>query len=360
MKKLLIVPLLGIFLFTLSACGATTELVHNPYENVDFSTTTNARAALHNHSTHSDGSDMPHEVVDVYHELGFDVLAITDHDYQTSRHSVTYPWDEFSELNEAWEDRDSNALEMMSIPGSEFSRAHHTVGLFTEHLPHEDDDEWDYFEALEQEEDALGWLAHPGRYWSWMDEDHGDEFSETWYASLFEDFDQEILIGMEVFSQRDRFEYDRNLWDDMLTRFMPERPIYGTSVDDYHGSYAGYSFQDHPMQDPLDADEFRASLLDGAFFSVSRHDTEDSVPIVNDIIVDEESRTITIEAENYDLIRWISGLDDDNLSKEVATGETFDYGRFDGNYVRAEILINPDSNFRRKIIVQPFGFAQID
>jgi len=360
MKKLLIVSLFVSLGLTLSACNAAnSELVFNPYADVDFEATYNARAALHNHTTHSDGSDAPHEVVDVYEALDFDVLAITDHDYQKNFNTVTYPWT-FSDLNSGWEDRDPQTLNMLDIPGSEFSRAHHTVGLFTEHRPDDADDEWDYFEAIEREEDALGWLAHPGRYWSWMDSDAGQDHSETWYENLFNDFDAETLIGMEVFSQRDRFEYDRVLWDDMLERFMPERPIYGMAVDDYHGSYAGYSFSDHPVHDHMDDTEFRQTLLDGAFFSVSRHDPDDSVPIINDIIVDEDAGTIEIVAEDYDTIRWISGLDEDGFSNEIETGEIFDYSRFDGSYVRAEIITNPESMNRRKVLTQPFGFAPVE
>ncbi|MDP8257596.1 MAG: PHP domain-containing protein [Candidatus Alcyoniella australis] len=39
------------------------------------------RGALHNHSTLSDGELSPEQVVKRYTELGFDFLAITDHDY---------------------------------------------------------------------------------------------------------------------------------------------------------------------------------------------------------------------------------------------------------------------------------------
>lgn len=102
---------------TLSACSGgdvNTELVLNPYETIDFDTTGRALTNLHTHTVYSDGDGLPHDVVDLYHDLDYDILAITDHD------EVTYPW-AFSEVNENWNDRDPDELGMLDVLGNELT-----------------------------------------------------------------------------------------------------------------------------------------------------------------------------------------------------------------------------------------------
>lgn len=360
MKKLLLMTLSLMLLLIVSACqpSADTILVHNPYDNVDWDEHALLRAALHNHTTHSDGSMMPHEVVDLYHGKHFDVLAITDHDYQKAYHTVTYPWT-FSDLNPHWADRDPETLGMLAIPGSEFSRYHHMAALYTDHLPGADDDIEAQISHIHNEADSLIFFAHPGRYWSWIEDyEEGDLYSPSWYMDFFNAYPVSTLPGFEVFSQRDRYEFDRVLWDTILSELMPDRPVHGFSVDDFHGAYAGYSFTEHLVMGEVNHENFRQSIIDGAFFAVNRRRNDDTYPQVSRITVDEDKRTIHIEASDYDLIQWVSGIDPETgVSRIVGEGDTFDYGNFEGNYVRAQLILGEGSHFRRKTALQPFGFA---
>ena len=57
--------------------------IDNPYEQVDWSNYKQYKANFHTHTTRSDGQLNPHTVVERYHALGYQVLAITDHNEVT-------------------------------------------------------------------------------------------------------------------------------------------------------------------------------------------------------------------------------------------------------------------------------------
>ena len=61
---------------------ATFEIV-NPYQNVDWAATGHYKSDFHAHSTNSDGSNLTRDMVEDHYTKGFDVLAMTDHDYLT-------------------------------------------------------------------------------------------------------------------------------------------------------------------------------------------------------------------------------------------------------------------------------------
>ena len=53
------------------------------------------------------------------------------------------------------------------------------------------------------------------------------------YVDLFKKYDS--LVGMEIINKKDGDSYsDRILWDNILTKTMPERPVWGFSNDDTH------------------------------------------------------------------------------------------------------------------------------
>src|SRR4029079_19111890 len=54
--------------------------VANPYAGVDWATFSHYRADLHVHTLQSDGCHSVSEVVKAFHDLGFAILSITDHD----------------------------------------------------------------------------------------------------------------------------------------------------------------------------------------------------------------------------------------------------------------------------------------
>ncbi len=88
----------------------------NPYEGVDWEQTGRYKANLHTHTTQSDGRMPPAEVIGHYHQRGYHILAITDHD------RCTWPWQKFG--------ADPAQLGMLAVAGNELSRHHHTLSLF--------------------------------------------------------------------------------------------------------------------------------------------------------------------------------------------------------------------------------------
>ena len=360
MKKLLAIALLFIGALSLSACGGgNTVMLNNPYEGVDWDSIHFVKANLHTHTTNSDGNYKPHEVIDMYHEAGYGALAITDHDNDpTLRHHVTYPWQALDTYHEDWESRDPESLGMIAISGSEFSRRHHIAALFTDLNLDSDLDEIDMFNALADEVDSIGLLAHPGRYWRAHHDDDEGEHSTEWYLDLIKQVDKEVMPGIEIANQDDRYDMDRVLWDRLLLELMPNRPLYGVSADDFHIGSFGYSYTTHFLEDAMDKREFRETLLNGKFLSTTSMRTDLDTPLISSITVDEDEQTITIDSPNADLIRWISGVDEHNLSLVVGEGATFYYGDLDSPYVRAEVVINPESMASRAItFTQPFALG---
>ena len=364
--RIMILFMFAFLAFSAVACTQTTEgtqLVFNPYENVNWGgflrrSDAHVLAQLHTHTTHSDGRAMPHEVVDFYHQRGYQALAITDHDL------VTYPWN-FSDLNSNWEDRDPEALGMLAISGNEFSYNHHMAGLFTSYVAAHNEPLETTLEAIDNEEGSLVYFAHPGRYWSVFAEyEDGELYSPSWYLDFFERYDVETLPGIEIFSRNDRHEYDRQLWDILLTEMMPERPIFGLAVDDYHGDdpnvFLHFSYTYHLMADATSIDALRETLISGAFYASHTRQEDDQAPRIDRIDVNERRQTITIKASDAIRIEWVSGVDEFKNSIVVHVGETFDYSNFEGNYVRA-VVIKSDSATRRSVsMTQPFGFSQND
>jgi len=93
----------------------------NPYANVNWDTYGQRRGNLHTHTTNSDGTSSVSAVIDAYHNLGYDVLAITDH--SGAAKPVAWPWTLYG--------RDPATLGMVGIPGTELSWSKHVGSLFT-------------------------------------------------------------------------------------------------------------------------------------------------------------------------------------------------------------------------------------
>ncbi len=367
MKKLFLMALLLIGGMTVAACGEAgdTYLEVNPYEGVDWEAHEQVLANLHTHTDYDDGHGdaYPHEAVDLYEEMGYGALAITDHDL------VTYNEWRFSELDDRYEDRDPEELGMIAIPGNEYSREHHFNGLFTTYCTQDvyyDTEREAMDNILAEDEDALMFLAHPGRYWE-LDEDYDpeDEYSPQWYLDFYDEYAIDELAGIEVFNTQDRYPDDRHLWDRLLQDAMPNRPIWAFANDDYHGgdlSEVHWSMSFHLMEDTMDEDEFRQTMVDGAFYAAYTRNNEASPPQIDEIIVDEDDRSIEIVVDgDYDEIRWKSGVSEETgRSRVVARGEVFEYAEFEGNYVRAEIVYEEGMRKHAEVLTQPFGFMQED
>lgn len=347
--------------------------IDNPYEKVNWKEYGQFKGDLHTHTSRSDGHLSPQVVVDRYYDLGFSILAITDHDL------VTFPWQKFSAFTASertfnmrekemyylpdekifiYENRDPDSLGMIAIQGNEVSHHHHMGSYFCDH---EDRDnllnEAGTLEAIAKK-NGLAVLNHPGDY-------NGSRPSRPfypieWYIDLLQR--HENLIGMEAYNTGLAYQPDHiNKWDSTLTRLMPNRPVWGFSNEDYHGDFRPGGEVRHVMGrngnvfllPELSIEEVRLAMENGVFFFF--HTPEDPgglpVPEINSIRVNPQKGTIHIKASNYDCIEWISD------GAVIHKGDHIILSDFPeiGNYIRA-VLYNSENGALTG--TQPFGIRK--
>ena len=326
-------------------------IANNPYADIDWATVNQYKSNFHTHTTQSnDASDgfTTAYVVDKYHAAGYKILSLTDHDYNP------YPWELFPQYMTTVPARDPAALGMLAVPGNELSKdntnswSERTGGQFNHHNDFFTGRQGQEFASLQESYAytyALGGMQiinHPGQYWS-ID----NTYSETqkdgpgWHANNFQTFPS--LIGLEVYNQGNRRPNDRILWDQILERTMPHRPVYGYSCDDAHNNdqlFRNYNFM---LMEELTTDELKDAMRKGeSYFCYEPAGSgEGKAPRIEAIHVDENSKTITIESNG--LVHWIYATDKTSnaassaRSTVVGIGNTFSYAGYQGSYVRAFI-----------------------
>ena len=333
--------------------GKTIEPVisNNPYADIDWNTINQYKGNFHTHTTQSndaaDGFTTAY-VVDKYHAAGYKILSLTDHDYNP------YPWQMFPQFMPGVQARDPQTLGMLAVPGNELSKDNtnswheRTGGEFNHHNDFFTGRQGQEFASLQESYAytyALGGMQiinHPGQYWNLS-----NTYSETekngpgWHAKNFKTYPS--LIGLEVYNQGNRRPNDRILWDQILERTMPARPVYGYSCDDAHNNdqlFKNYNFM---LMEDLTTEELKDAMRKGeTYFCYEPAGTgEGKAPRITAINVDEEAQTITIETDGA--VQWIFGTDKTSTaasstrSTVVGVGNTFCYKGFQGTYVRAFI-----------------------
>ena len=340
-------------------------LCSNPYKEIDWASINQYKSNLHTHTTQS--NDPIEEfttanVVDKYHAAGYEILALTDHDY------CSYPWALFPQMMSGVPARDPEALGMLAVPGNELSKdntnswSERTGGQFNHHNDFFTGRQGQEFASLQESYAytyALGGMQiinHPGQYWS-ID----NTYSETqkdgpgWHATNFKTYPS--LVGLEVYNQGNRRPNDRILWDQILERTMPSRPVFGYSGDDTHNNEQLFRNYNMMLMEDLTTDELKDAMRNGEtyFCYEPKGSGEAKAPRITNVVVDEEQQTIAIETDG--LVHWIYGTDKTSTSASstrssvVGIGNTFHYSGFQGSYVRAYI-----TNVYGETCTQPFGF----
>lgn len=342
-------------------------LTVNAYEGIDWNNIGRYKANLHTHTSQSfDTEFRTDEVVDLYHNNGYSILALTDHDYNP------YPWQLFGLFNSASRDRDPESLGMLAIPGVELSKDNRntwdesTGGSFNHHNDFFTGRHGQEFASLResyaytQSIGGLQLINHPGQYWN-LDVNYtpGAKNSPEWHAENFLMFPS--LFGLEVYNQGNRRPNDRILWDQILDMTMPERPVWGYSNDDTHTRVQYFRNYQYILMPELSTDELKEALVGGRnFFSYEYTGSgEAKCPKINSVNVDSEACTIVLDTDATE-IYWISGTDIQpgaapatRRSTVVGMGKSFDFSGFKGSYVRA--LLKNDYG---ETCTQPFGFTE--
>jgi len=299
----------------------------SPYDDVDWDAIDHHDANFHAHTTESDGDYDPDEVIDMYREEGYDILAITDHDTETD--GTTYPWTDYG--------RDPDELGMVAVEGNEISYTHHIGSHFNDY-PGQTMDEHEAFQQI-GERDGLAMFYHPGRY----------SYTVDWYLEFYREYDH--LVGMEVYNREDAHPGDREFYDNVLHELLPERPMWLFGNDDMH-SYGDFAWNRNmlPLEE-LNKENVRQSVENGSFYLWKPNEQHGRASF-NITEVTNHGYGIEIEVdEEVDSIDWMTFDPESEESKSIHQGPmiTLDHISEDTRFVRAEI-----EDSEGKIYTQPF------
>ena len=339
----------------------------SPYSGIDWERYGQYKAALHTHTSRSDGRNTLAQMVEEHYAQGFDILAITDHnvlnrDWTSGPHALTQ--ERYSEIR-AGADRGGRG--MLRIPlTNEQSRGQHLNTFFADFNNARGDNLRRTIERAERL-GGLSHINHPGRYTGGRRSgERGVNASNNprtvqGYVDLFMEFPS--LLGLEIINRRDRESInDRILWDNILRKTIPQgRFVWGFSNDDSHRARdVGYSFNMFIMPENT-LEHFRDALVHGRFFAAARVSRRElgqdfigsgPVPAIRNIVVDQDIALITISAEHYTAIDWIYG------GEVIVQGAAINIAEHQceiGSYVRATI-IGPGGI----VFTQPFAVVRVE
>jgi len=391
-KKMFI--LFTVLLLSCSGSG-TTEIVLNPYEDVNWSEFGHYKAGLHEHTLQSDGHHMVGEVVRSYADAGFDILAITDHDMHPPNTQIQWgnvapgdgthlpadPKPESYPFNTTWPWTDFEALSpgeagMIGIEAAELTFRHHMNSFFSSYNAHSGDvSEHEQIRSV-GEDGGIVFFNHPGLTADWW-----TRRPVEWYVEHFESHSPDVLIGMEVTNASpDHETYDEGLWDQLLARFMPARPVWGFGTQDMHNMGNVHQSTTIFLLEELSESSVREAMEKGQFYfnkSTRRVDLRkgeedlDQFPVIEEIEINRDAGTITVYASNYDVIKWISAPESLEPSDDYTTSNqpwpagqvihndaTLNYLETTGirNYVRVELHRFDDDHIHRTF-TNPIGIV---
>ena len=356
------------FVYTNRSADNNSLAIVSPYKDIDWQNFGQYKAALHVHTTNSDGYGAFSKVIDLHYRRGFDIVAITDHNL------VTVDWvNAANGLTQERVDAINNGAGrdgrgMIHIPyANEQSWSLHLTTLFANHNNSHGDTFIDTLEKVE-ELGGIAFLNHLGRYtggsrWTPMrlkgkrgaNASNDDQIIQT-FVDLFMKFPS--CVGMELVTAKDwETVNDRILWDNILERTIPQgRYVWGFSNDDSHRNrYIGINYNIFLMPENTQ-ENIKKAMFSGSFYAVARtawrelgnfFTPRSPAPVIVNIEVDDGEMSITINAENYHSIDWISN------GRVIASGNTISLESHlekIGSYVRANII-----GYGGVAFTQPFG-----
>lgn len=328
-KKILAVASAAIMLMSVAplSFASASDIdykINSPYKNVDFSTYNQYKADLHCHTTFSDGGNSLPEMVERHYELGFDIIAISDHGtvsygYTTQTHNepmlvfsyidngkfvddvlsstgVAANGNQYAVTNKGTDEYYSQILpsgekgqELMRVPyaneqnPTSFNNAH-VNSWFVDYGHGVVGGTSNYLSPISKV-DELGGVCvinHPGEYTNARDEENtADAYNleNSTYKYKIDKFINLLnkyhsCIGIDINSKGDsRTRYDRKLWDILLQKILPvgERNVFAIATSDAHNLDivdSGYTMMLLP---DLTSDALRKSLTNGEFFAASKY-----------------------------------------------------------------------------------------
>jgi len=388
--------------------------ITSPYDAIDWETFGQYKAALHVHTTNSDGGGSMQTVVDMHYNLGYDILTITDHVWKRDGNEVdmyldlyTKTWTEVQAGN-VWKTHSLTHLSQERFDQVTSGAGRDGRGMlmipYSAEFAYPGGEEMNVFfygspaappanapaawtmsiangmtNAVSH--NAIFFINHPGRttnaqnFTGSATSSNNPSNQRTWinkYVALYNTFSPEHLVGMEIFNRLDQdSRHDRVLWDNILTETVPTgRFVWGYGNDDLHNTSIQINYNMMIMPENTTAN-FRDAMINGHSYAVTvrayneaaaysephlatlTHTSTIPRPVIKSVIVDHETDTITITAENATKIVWISEGD----AIQIDTGNTSsihlgvkETRLLVGSYVRANII-----GAGGMAVIQPIG-----
>ncbi len=362
---LILLPVAGI---TTLASDGKNYIITNPYEDVDWDTWGAYKTQLHSHSNASDGYLTVHEYVQKHYALNYDIVALTDHG------TINKGWDKkpdtipllryikrertrMAEIEPLTGEEYSSYLNgtagsesrthsngMLDVPkGIELNMATpfadcHLTGYFSDYGQGLAGVFGDYETPAKgvSESGGISMLSHVGEY-VYIEKDSAkhvgqpvDDYYAEKFARLFLD-NKGSCVGMGINSSTDEHtRCDRILYDQVLRKTIPNGvvPWSFSFADSHNVTSINHAYTMHLMPE-LTMDNFRSSMENGQFFSVSHYSNgvelngmaempgynddfeskdynSDTTPMVTRISVNRENDTIYVEGVNFNMITWVS------------------------------------------------------
>ena len=348
-------------------------IITNPYEDVDWSAYGQYKAGLHLHTTNSDGHCTAAQMTEEHYTLGYDIIALTDHNYLSpdlNRANGGVSVARMAEM-EAGTGRDGRGM-IGIFSTNEQSQTDH-INTYWSPFNNEPGDSVTDILKRTQDLGGIALINHPGRYTGGESSANASSnpVNVGKYVEFFNNFSG--TVGIEIIGKLDyESQSDRILWDNILMRLMPEgRPVWGFSDDDSHYLEAiGYSFNIMLMPELSQAETAKA-MEKGALYAVSRVDRREVInatlpdgaampasgtantlyllnqptPAITSIVT--ANNAITLTGTNYDVIEWIAD------GVKIATGTTLHLDEHQDklhSYVRAHLRSSTGIAY-----TQPFG-----
>lgn len=373
-RRLTVLAVITFLASTLLNCGTTPMAAEkiqgnkdyetiNPYKSVNWEEFGQFKAGLHAHTLNSDGYFTPEEMIEDYYSKGYDIASITDHDAISSiwnREDQNQDNNFTERLKEISAGIGRNGRLMTGIPFTiEQSQASEHLNTYWANFCNRLGSTLEESIAKCEEVGGISHINHPGGAAAFYIDENGQIDPIVYemvngYTELYLKYPS--CVGMEIFNRRyGNRENFRLFWDMVLMRTMPERPVWGFSNDDaHHMSELGFNFNIMLMPQNTEGN-IRYCMENGTFYvvSLSARYIEDidfdniNYPVIRSISVDQEENSISIEAENCDVIEWVAD------GHVIAAGSTIDLNDFEGevnNYIRAQIKGSAGLCY-----TQPFG-----
>jgi len=271
------------------------------------------KVQLHTHTTNSDGSFRPSDVMRFHEDEDYLAVAITDHDLDRWEASL----------------EDPGGHDIIHIPGVEYTRGYHMLGIGIENITHGGEDRRQEQIDQAREEGGMTFWAHPSTV-------------KPIPYSAYEEY--EGWDGIEIFTSN-AYSLAEDHADYILTE-TGKRPLLIASSDTHYRVQEGgwiNILSDNTPED-MDYTEVMDTLRKGEFYAVGGWPHVHSNPAEMDIYV--ENDTIHVETDKEADIEFITNQKnyylegEDHVSMERSTTSANYTVDSNDTYVRIKATVN--------------------